>query len=599
MSATFLFGVSAVLHFYIAARLVPALPAPWHAVAAGWLVSEALLVPLGMLAWRYIRGIWAERVAVAGLFAMGLFSSLLVATALRDVLLIVVGVVAATTPLAVMFSRIEAVSAVAVPLAALAVTVLGLWNARRIARVVHVDVPIEGLPPQLEGFTIAQISDVHVGPTIRRNYVEGIVAAVNALDADVVAITGDLVDGSVPQLREHVAPLAQLRARPDDALVLPGCDEKRLPAAPEPLGPWSEAQRSAWGLPTREALAAAQRAAWRSAMQLPAVDLLWRSSDEGGEPLLPSPLLQALQCDGLSAAGVDARCAREVCAAPTLRPAPSAASLPVRKLSASMYADLRACPYRFFALRQLGLQEVGELEAEIDKRDFGSWLHLVLQHFHERLRDASASDVAAPASDAAARTALLDAAAQAATAQLGLDAGGFLPFAATWPQVRDGYLRWLAEHEAQGAVFLQAELALEQPLHEWRLVGKLDRVDEVVESHEPPEGARIPFVIDYKTESAQTTRQRIADGAEDTQLAFYAALLGTERLRAAYVNVGERGETASYEQKDVLALRELLRAGIRSDLGRIAAGPPLPALGEGPVCDFCAARGLCRKDFWQ
>ena len=414
--------------------------------------------------------------------------------------------------------------------------------------------------------------------------------------ADAVLEAARYVPPSPEDARVVLLPLAQLLARPFDALVLPGCDEKRLPAAPEPLGPWSEAQRSAWGLPTRAQLAAAQRAAWRSAMQLPAVDLLWRSSDEGGEPLLASPLLQALQCDGVTEPGVDARCAREVCAAPTPRPAPSAAPLPVRKLSASMYADLRACPYRFFALRQLGLQESGELEAEIDKRDFGSWLHLVLQHFHERLRDAPASDVFAPTSDAAARAGLLDAAAQSATAQLGLDAGGFLPFAATWPQVRDGYLRWLAQHEEQGAVFLQAELALEQALDEWRLVGKLDRLDEVPEA---PEGARIPFVIDYKTESASKTKQRIADGAEDTQLAFYAALLGTERLRAAYVNVGERGETATWEQKDVLTLRELLRAGIRSDLGRIAAGTPLPALGEGPVCDFCAARGLCRKDFWQ
>ncbi|WP_407066766.1 PD-(D/E)XK nuclease family protein [Extensimonas sp. H3M7-6] len=416
--------------------------------------------------------------------------------------------------------------------------------------------------------------------------------------ADAVLEAARYVPPAPEDARVVVLPLAQLLARPFDALVLPGCDEKRLPAAPEPLGPWSEAQRSAWGLPTRAQLAAAQRAAWRTAMQLPAADLLWRSSDEGGEPLLPSPLLQALQCDGVTEPGVDARCAREVCAAPTLRPAPSAAPLPVRKLSASMYADLRACPYRFFALRQLGVQEVGELEAEIDKRDFGSWLHLVLQHFHERLRDA-------PASDTTVRMDLLDAAAQSATAQLGLDAGGFLPFAATWPQLRAGYLRWLAQHEEQGAVFLQAELALEQALDEWRLVGKLDRVDEVAESHESPEapevpeGAHIPFVIDYKTESATKTRQRIADGAEDTQLAFYAALLGAERLRAAYVNVGERGETATYEQQDVLALRTLLRAGIRSDLGRIAAGAPLPALGEGPVCDFCAARGLCRKDFWQ
>jgi len=69
------------------------------------------------------------------------------------------------------------------------------------------------LPPALDGFRIAQISDIHVGPTIKRPYVEAVVEAVNKLDADLVAITGDLVDGSVPDLAEHVAPLAGLRSR--------------------------------------------------------------------------------------------------------------------------------------------------------------------------------------------------------------------------------------------------------------------------------------------------------------------------------------------------------------------------------------------------
>src|SRR3546814_6393579 len=52
-------------------------------------------------------------------------------------------------------------------------------NARSRARVVDVDVPIAGLPQDLDGFTIVQISDVHVGPTIKKQYVQAIVDAVN------------------------------------------------------------------------------------------------------------------------------------------------------------------------------------------------------------------------------------------------------------------------------------------------------------------------------------------------------------------------------------------------------------------------------------
>jgi predicted MPP superfamily phosphohydrolase len=74
-------------------------------------------------------------------------------------------------------------------------------------------VPLAGLPPALAGFRIVQITDIHVGPTIKQDYLQAIVDRVNALEADVVAITGDLVDGSVAELRAHVAPLAQLRAR--------------------------------------------------------------------------------------------------------------------------------------------------------------------------------------------------------------------------------------------------------------------------------------------------------------------------------------------------------------------------------------------------
>ena len=255
----------------------------------------------------------------------------------------------------------------------------------------------------------------------------------------------------------------------------------------------------------------------------------------------------------------------------------------MQRISASAYGDLRACPYRFFALRQLGLQEADELDTEVDKRDFGLWLHAVLRHFHEAL-------LAAPAADPVARQALIDQAALDTTREHGLLEGDFLPFAAVWPAVRDGYLEWLADYDATGGHFERAESEGHTPLGAWQLVGRLDRVDRGADGQ--------TLVIDYKTEGRQRTADRIKDAAEDTQLAFYAALLPDDSLRAAYLNVGERDGTKLYEQADVTALRDRLLAGIQSDLQRIANGQAMPALGEGSACDWCAARGLCRKDSW-
>ncbi len=389
-----------------------------------------------------------------------------------------------------------------------------------------------------------------------------------------------------------ILPLSQLLGRPVQAVVLPGCDEVRLAVCPEPAGAWTAAQRTLLGLPTRAALAQNQRAAWQYALTLPHLDVLWRLS-ESGERLMPSGFVQELLLTRTlalqpAALAPDPRPLRQVAIAPVFAPQPSAKSLPVLRLSASAYADLRACPYRFFALRQLGLQEADELQSELGKRDFGSWLHLVLNVFHNALKIASNTAVADTNS---ARAAMLNIAAQEATETLGLSAEEFLPFAASWPRVRDGYLDWLAVHEASGAVYLEGEVSRRIPLGRLELVGKIDRIDQL------SDGSRV--VMDYKTEARSTTQGRLDDAGEDTQLAFYAALLEDDTLTAAYINLGEKEATKTYAQPGIVELRDDLINGIIEDMERIAAGAVLPALGEGKVCSFCAARGLCRKDFWS
>lgn len=197
-----------LLLVYIGMRLVPDLALGLGGTLAAVVLLGLLgaLVPVGLMSASLRRRRWSEAMAWAGLLSMGLFSSLLVTTVLRDLVLLVLTVFGAVTV------QLSHVSALAVPLTALGVTVIGYANARRVARIVHVDVPIRNLPEALHGYTIAQISDVHVGPTIKRAYLDAIVDRVNALGADAIAVTGDLVDGSVQRLAAHTAPLARLRA---------------------------------------------------------------------------------------------------------------------------------------------------------------------------------------------------------------------------------------------------------------------------------------------------------------------------------------------------------------------------------------------------
>lgn len=194
-------GIWSLLHVYVGQRLLAhtSLAAGWR--AAGWAVIVLLaLAPFAaFFAGRVRRGRLTSALEWAGFSAMGLSSLLVVFVLAGDALHLRSWLGPSAFSVGVVGS-------------ALAVVVAGTWRAQRPARVRTVDVPIAGLPGDLEGLRIVQLSDLHVGPTLKRAFVERIVATANGLRPDVIALTGDVADGFPPALRHDVAPLAALRA---------------------------------------------------------------------------------------------------------------------------------------------------------------------------------------------------------------------------------------------------------------------------------------------------------------------------------------------------------------------------------------------------
>ncbi len=203
--------IAFLLHAYAGWRLLPdMLPgSAAFGAAALWLIASAIAVPLWPVARRIRRQPLKDRLTLASMIAMGAFSSLLVLTLVRDIALLVSAVLGAASVEAALRTQ----GALAVFVVAALATIVGFVNARRRAKIRRIDVPIAGLPAALHGFSIAQISDLHVGPTIKRDYIDRIVDAVNGLGADMIAVTGDLVDGSVRDLSRHTEPLSRLTSR--------------------------------------------------------------------------------------------------------------------------------------------------------------------------------------------------------------------------------------------------------------------------------------------------------------------------------------------------------------------------------------------------
>jgi len=206
-------------HYYVWSRLVrdPGLPGPLTRLLSYGLISLFVAIPASLFLRRSAFSGSASGLIWLAMTWLGMLFFLTLTVGVADLgrgiwqLGRALGDAEPLLP-----ERRQAVARLLAGAAAVVAGSLGLWSLRSgLGRVTvqRVEVSLARLPPALSGTRIVQLSDVHVGPTIHRGFIETIVAQCNALAPDLVVITGDLVDGSVEELRQHVAPLSELRAK--------------------------------------------------------------------------------------------------------------------------------------------------------------------------------------------------------------------------------------------------------------------------------------------------------------------------------------------------------------------------------------------------
>lgn len=206
------------LHYYVGRHLINGAGLVGSSARLAWALLALVLIsiPLSILSDRLFPSSVSDPLHWMTHVWLGAFVVLLTATVLTDVVWLVLRLSG--------YSLSSQSQAVAIAVISLPALIWGFATARGLAHIERLEIPIRGLDPSFDGFRIAQVSDIHIGPTLKADFLVRMVGQVNALEPDVVAITGDLVDGPVEKLREEMDALSFLRA-PDGSYFVTGNHE--------------------------------------------------------------------------------------------------------------------------------------------------------------------------------------------------------------------------------------------------------------------------------------------------------------------------------------------------------------------------------------
>jgi ATP-dependent helicase/nuclease subunit B len=430
--------------------------------------------------------------------------------------------------------------------------------------------------------------------------------------------------GASAEATLSILPLSSTRFREFESVVMVGCDEQQLPAFSEPPLFFSDALNRLLGGSSIETQFIQQaRDLSQLLISFPSINLLWQSKSKSGEPLRPSAWIQRLQIDlpNWQAQNASALFApRNGSATPSqmaIATLDSDLPMPV-SMSPSAYKALRDCPYRYYVRSLLGLRKLKGFEEGFDASLAGQTLHKILRNFYHAMKSEAQKSSSSITADLELRRAWMQDQLTLISEQVfkRLIEGDarVLGVLRDWQKQIPSFIQWQLDREAQGWRFYDAEVKVGFDLpftdvdgneRHIRIEGYADRFD--VSIHDP----KAASVIDYKNQSLTKVEWRSEVVLDDPQLLIYArASNESKKIPGRVVNAAEwvalkadvkkAGDDA--ERSVVIAeMPELMQEfseQITEDVQSLWSGKPLKAFAPDSVCQYCEARGICRKGMW-
>ena len=431
--------------------------------------------------------------------------------------------------------------------------------------------------------------------------------------------------GKEAQATLSILPLSSTRLRQFDAVVLVGCDEQQLPAFAEPPLFFSDTLNRYLKSSTIAAQYVQQaRDLSQLLVSCKQVDLLWQSKSKSGEPLRPSAWIQRLQTQLKNWKALEVKPgiyegkSQPIQMSVTVPDADLA--IPVT-VSPSAYKALRDCPYRYYVSSLLGLRKAKEFEEGFDASLAGQTLHALLKTFFQALKTED-EKLHSPIHDGAQarRQWMIDHLMKCSEKEFERLIAGDARVLGTlrdWQKQITSFIDWQIQRESEGWRYHDAELTVGFTLsltdpdgvqRDIRIAGRADRFD--IHQSDNTTAA----VIDYKNQKMKKIVDRAENLLDDPQLLIYARAASENAVvahipgrtveQAEWVSLKaelDKGEDKNIRAHVVENMPELMTQfseQITKDLNSLWARKPMQAFAPDSVCQYCEARGICRKGMW-